>query len=433
MGTSETEPGASRNTFGGTLLFAAGCFIGTVIGVVSTHITPNTEDPDLIFYRTVREIIEEEYVQPIDREELLTAAVEGAVSHLDPYSRFYTGEPLARVEHDTRGTFQGIGAIFSSPMQAGRVLFPLPGSPAEKAGVHVGDQVLSFDGQALSELDEGGFAALLGNLTAETVTIEVQRLGGQTERLELTPDKVLDPTVRHLDQLEPSVGYLAITSFSRQTPDEFDRAVAELRAAGAESLIIDLRGNPGGVLRAATDIANRFINAGPLVITESRLGHEETLADPERATLLGMPLAVLVDSGSASASEVLAGALQDDRRAALVGTATYGKGTIQTLTPLIGPDSILKITTGFYATPAGRSIDRFYRTDGGSAIWPDVEVALDKKDRAHVHAWLADYSAPLALAASVEALELELGRTPGPRVPRDAQIEAALALLVEGS
>jgi carboxyl-terminal processing protease len=412
---------------------AASCLLGAGVGFALSEALQPAEEADVAFYRAVRQIIEDEYVLPVEREELLTSAIEGVVADLDPYSRFYTGEPLARIEHDTRGTFQGIGAVFACPMDDGRVLFPLPGSPAERAGLAVGDQILSFGGTRIVDLQPGEFARELRALEASPIAIEVRRESGELQELTLTPAEVLDPTVRHLTLAEPEIGYLAITSFSRRTLEEFDRAVAELQAAGATSLVIDLRGNPGGVLHAATRIANRFIEAGPLVVTETRHGREETLADPNAATLLGLPLAVLVDAGSASASEVLAGALQDDRRAALVGTATYGKGTVQTLTPLSPPESILKVTTGFYATPSGRSIDRHYRSDGGSAIWPDIEIELSEKDRAHLHARLADYSPPLALTSAVEALELELGREPSPRLVHDAQLDAALALFTEGS
>lgn len=405
--------------------------MGAAIASIASTRLHQSEDHDLAFYRTVRGIIESEFVRPVDREAILTEAMNGVAASLDPYSRFYTGEPLQRIEHDTRGTFQGIGAVFAYPTDAGRILFPLPNSPAARAGLAVGDQILRFGDEALADLPSGEFAARLKRLDAQPLDLEVLRLDGTVETLELTPGDVVDPTVRHSDMVAPGIGYLAIISFSRRTPEEFDATFAELRAAGAKGLILDLRGNPGGVLDAATFIANRFIDSGPLVITETRLRHEESMADPEEATLLGTPLVVLVDEGSASASEVLAGALQDSRRAALVGAATYGKGTIQTLTPLAGPDSILKITTGFYATPAGRSIDRFYRTDGGSAIWPDIEITLSVDHRSELHARLAEYSAPLSLAAEVAALEAQLGRESTPRVVRDEQFEAALALLRE--
>ena len=412
----------------GPLTFLAGGLLGAAL---ATTWSRGTVDKDLAFYRTVRQIIEEEYVRPVDREALLTEAISGVATSLDPYSRFYTGEPLQRIEHDTRGTFHGIGAVFAYPTDAGRVLFPLPNSPAALAGLAVGDEILSFGGAHLADLPSGDFAARLRSLEPEPIELEIRRLSGDIERLELTPADVVDPTIRHADLVAPGVGYLAITSFSRRTPEEFDEAIDELQGVGARAFILDLRGNPGGVLFAATKIANRFIDSGVLVITETRLGHVEAMADPDEATLLGTPLVVLVDEESASASEVLAGALQDSRRAALVGSATYGKGTIQTLTPLTRPESILKITTGFYATPSGRSIDRFYRTDGGSAIWPDIEITLADDERDALHAHLAEYSPPLSLAQQVQDFEAQLGRTATPRVVRDVQFEAALALLVE--
>lgn len=410
-------------------LFALGGVVGAVLTGLAFVATRPAPDPDWTAYRTVRELIEDEYVHPVERSTLLAEALNGMARSLDPYSRFYVGDRLAQVQQDTRGTFVGLGAIFDTPLDTGQILFPMPGSPAERAGIEIGDRIVELDGVRIEDLAPGTFAELLRDLVPHPIELEVERLDGQRETLELTPSSVINPTVRHLTLLEGEVGYLAITSFSRETPGEFDLAVRDLRERGATGLLVDLRGNPGGVLVAALEIANRFVPKGVLLVTETRVGHTEERAAPELATLTDMPLVLLVDEDSASASEVLAGALQDHRRAALVGTATYGKGTIQTLTPLRDPESMLKVTTAFYTTPAGRSIDRHYRGDGSAAIWPDIEVELDAHARAELHGHLFDYSPSLDDAPAVALLEAELGRTPRERVRLDAQVRAALELL----
>lgn len=421
----------ARTSSANPLVFALGGIVGALFAALAFVSSEPEEDPDWRAYQKVRSLIETEYVRPVERATLLAEAMDGMAGSLDPYSRFYIGEPLRRIRQDTSGTFVGLGAIFSQPMEAGRVLFPMPGSPAARAGLQIGDVIETFDGVRIADLAPGVFVELLHDLKPIPVPLEVRRLDGSRAELELTPGSVVDPTIRHADLLEEGVGYLALTSFSRESPAEFDLAVRDLRERGAKSLVLDLRGNPGGVLTAALELANRFIDTGVLLITETRSGHVEERAHPELATLLDMPLVLLVDEDSASASEVLAGALQDHRRAAIVGTQTYGKGTIQTLTPLGEPDSLLKITTGFYATPAGRSIDRHYRHDGGSAIWPDVEVELTAQERGELHGHLISYSAPIDQAAAVADLERDLGRTPRERVRLDAQVRAALDLLTQ--
>ena len=410
-------------------LFGLGGIAGAMFTAVAIIATQPAVDPDWQAYQRVRDLIEREYVQPVNRQDLLAEAMDGMVGSLDPYSRFYVGEPLKRVQQETRGTFVGLGAIFDQPMDKGRILFPMPNSPAQRANLQIGDQILTFDGLKVAEFEPGGFAEHLRSLEPGLVPLQVRRLSGEVVDLELNPGFVVDPTVRHVDLLDEHIGYLALISFSRESLGEFDLAVRELKERGATSLILDLRGNPGGVLVAALDLANRFVDQGVLLVTETRTGHVEERAQKGLATLLGMPLVILVDEDSASASEVVAGALQDQRRAAIVGTQTYGKGTIQTLTPLGNPDSMLKITTGFYATPSGRSIDRYYREDGGSAIWPDIEVELNAHERAALHNHLLSYSPPFASVAAVDALERQLGREPVARVQRDAQVLAAIELL----
>jgi C-terminal peptidase prc len=243
------------------------------------------------------------------------------------------------------------------------------------------------------------------------------------------PEELVDPSVRHarlIGEGLPRIGYLAITSFSRKTPDEFDAALVAL--GELDALVIDVRGNPGGVLEAAVLIANRFVAQGMLVSHEGRGAVVEFQARPEEATRAGLPLAVLVDGDSASASEVFAAALQDHRAAVLVGTATYGKGVVQEVRHFDQGRAVVKLTTAYYYTPAGRNLERTVESAWDSGIQPDLWVELAEDEALAVAQHLASHAAPPAALPRLRAWEQELGVQLVPSHPPDRQLEAALAL-----
>ena len=405
--TPSSSPSNPRHTTDarGPIAFVLGGVVGASIFAIASLGQQNRGmDEDLSFYREVRDLVGTEFVQERTREELLVSAVEGIVADLDVYSRFYSGDELARIERATSGTFLGLGAIFAPPISKGQLLFPMPDSPAQRSGLGVGERILSVDGKPLAGMGEGEFEALLGHLDGTPLALVVESVAGEQRTLQIEPESIADPTVRHGKMLDDSVGYLAITSFSRRTLEEFDIEVGQLIAEGMSELVIDLRNNPGGVLRIALGIANRFIDEGPLLYTDSRAGREETTADESEAHHLGMPLVVLIDGDSASSSEVLAGTLQDHRVAVIVGTPSYGKGTVQTLTTLGAPHSILKVTTAFYTTPSGRQIDRHYSGDQDAAITPDLLVPLEPAAVQDIRAQLSSYSPPRIYRAAVADL-----------------------------
>ena len=210
---------------------------------------------------------------------------------------------------------------------------------------------------------------------------------------------------------------------------EFDSAIAWLRTQGMQALVLDLRNNPGGVLDSSLAIANRFIPKGVLVTTASRDGTAATLAKEERCTLEGLPLVVLVGSSSASASEVLAGALQDHRAGALVGNSTYGKGAVQTLARYDGLNAIVKLTTSYYMTPAERVIERGLTGPEEAGLAPDLNVELSAEERDALHEFLASYGPPPSARTALEAWEQESGEQLMARAPDDPQLQAAVGLL----
>ncbi|HED66429.1 MAG TPA: S41 family peptidase [Planctomycetes bacterium] len=433
----DERPHRTNRSDSGPLLFVLGLVIGLLAAVLLDRFTSGVADPDIELVRQVRNLAMRDFVRDVDPEELVDNALRGMLGGLDEYSDFYGPEEVGTVSRETSGTFRGIGVVFRQPTSEGQVLFPFPGSPAARAGVRVGDRIIEVDGRPLAEMEPGGLQEALQNPEAEDGSVRVlMRSLDDTEReLSIHPEPLLDPTVRHAHMIdrERGIGYIAILAFSHRTPDEFDTAVAELRRQGLKRLVLDLRGNPGGILEAAVRIANRFLSAGTIVSTRSRKETEKTVADPTEATDTDLELVVLVDGSSASASEVLSGALQDHAAAALVGTPTYGKGTVQTLHEITNGRGIVKLTTANYFTPSGRAIRRYPDGDGPSGIAPDEEVELDAKTASKVHGFLRSYSPPPALRSEIEAWEKREGVELFARAPDDAQLEAALSLFGGGA
>ena len=409
----------------GPLVFGAGALCGLVWTLA---LTLWWRDRDLELMRRVVELTEEEWVGETNRSELVDDALRGMLAGLDRYSSFYGPTEIARLDRETTGEFRGIGVVFVPPSNEGLILFPVPGGPAAEAGLRVGDRILRVDGRPLGEFPPSGLAGYL-QTAGPLLALDVVGLDRAERKLEVAPEVVLDPTVRHariLDE-ERGVGYLAVLSFTRHTPEEFDRAIEELRRSGMRSLVVDLRSNPGGILDAAVELANRFVASGVLVSTETRHGREPISADPDKAVLAGTPLVLLVDEHSASASEVLAGALQDHAAGALVGEPTYGKGTVQTLTRFGEERAIVKLTTANYLTPSGRRIERHEGEDSGLA--PDVLVALDDAEREAVYRFLVSYTPPLEQRGAIEAWERSSGLSLLGVPPADRQLDVAVRIL----
>jgi len=423
--------GATDTFDGGPLLFVLGIVVGLFSALVAERVTVSLVDRDIELLRSVRNLAIEEFVQDVDSEELVDDALRGMLQGLDRYSRFYGHEEIAQLDRETYGEFRGIGVVFRPPSSDGQVLFPFPGSPAGAAGIQVGDQILKIDGRRVAEMDAGGLQRAIQKATGNELRLTVRGLDGKERRLLLELDQVMDPTVRHARMLDPQrgVGYLSIYSFSHKTPDEFDHAVSELERHGLKSLVIDLRSNPGGILDAAVKIANRFIESGTIVATRTRSETRITEAVEKEATLLDLPLVVLVDSGSASASEVLSGALQDHCAAAIVGERSYGKGTVQTLRRFPENRAIIKLTTATYFTPSWRRIERRGEDDDEYGISPDLLIELTIEEKREVYRFLETYSPPPMHVEAIRRWEFQEDAELILEQPQDRHLDAAVALL----
>lgn len=425
------DPRPPNTTWHRDLLhLGVGSACGLMIGLAFYRAAPPSGGPEVDRFARVVDFVEDAYVTDVAAERLVDDALQGMVSSLDPYSRYYTREQLAAMERETSGRYRGIGVVFARPTQEGRVLFSMPGSPAAHAGIDVGDRFVEVDGVRVDGLEPGQLQELLTREDATEVTLRVAPLDGPERELTLARSELVDPSVRHVELLdrERGLGYVAVHSFSKETPAEFDAALAQLRRDGLQGLVVDVRGNLGGVLRSAVTLANRFVREGRIVTQEGRGDPIVYDAEAGEAWYEGMPLVILVDGLSASASEVFAAALQEHRAAVVVGSESYGKGVVQEVRTMPGQGAV-KLTTAYYYTPSHRNLERTVEDAWDVGLHPDLEVELDELETRALHQRLAGYGPPAEAVARIRAWEQREMRSLLPALQRDAQLEAALDLL----
>ncbi|HEX7080961.1 MAG TPA: S41 family peptidase [Gammaproteobacteria bacterium] len=342
---------------------------------VGTHAGLSPENLRLL--TEVVERVRDEYVNPVDERRIVENAIRGILGELDKHSRYLAPGDYEDVRISTTGNYSGVGIDVNVEEGKVVVIAPLEGSPAARAGILPGDVVVAVDGVPV---DPENLEATVGRMRGEagtSVTLDVARHGAAAPlEFTLTRADIHVNTVRS-ELLDDGFGYLRLTSFSNTTAKDLESAAIELRRDAGEELkglVLDLRNNPGGVLEAAIDVSDLFLRQGLIVRGNGRARKAtfERYAD-EGDVLEKVPLVVLVNGGSASASEIVAGALKDHGRARLVGTRTYGKGSVQTVMPL-GQGSAIKLTTSLYVTPSGHSIN-------GIGIEPDVTVENDDPKR----------------------------------------------------
>ena len=305
--------------------------------------------------------IEENYVDPVEPSRLIDGALKGMLKDLDPYSQYLDEKSFSSLEAMTHGRFSGIGAVVGMRDNYPTVISPIEGSPAWQAGLASGDAIVRVDGKPTAGISVEEAAGLLRGPEGTEVTVTVRREGESGEHeFTLKRREIVTKSVPYAFVLDGGVGYLRLANFSEQSGVEVRAAVERLRAAGAKSLVLDVRMNPGGLLDQAVDVAEQFLPEGSLVVyTRGRAQPQQNryyASEPKAETR--WPMVVLVDHGSASASEIVAGALQDRDRALVIGRVTFGKGSVQSVFPLRGQSAALKLTTALYYTPSGRSIHR---------------------------------------------------------------------------
>ena len=315
--------------------------------------------------------IREEYVDALDDEALVQNAIEGMLKDLDDHSRFLGEEDYEAVRISTTGEYTGVGLDISLEEGEVRVVAPLDGTPAQRAGILPGDVVVSVDDVPVDSQDTEATVNRMRGQPGTLVTLDVVRDGALDPlRFALTRSQIHVKTVR-AEYLGDGYGYIRLTGFADSTGEELEETARAFRSQqGLKGVVLDLRNNPGGVLDAAIDVADAFLERGLIVRGKGRVrdARFEEYASPGDI-FQGIEVAVLVNGGSASASEIVAGALKDHHRARLVGEQTFGKGSVQTVMPL-SDGRALKLTTSHYLTPSGRSIN-------GTGIEPDFLVSAE--------------------------------------------------------
>ena len=326
--------------------------------------------------RTFAEVLDRvkaAYVEPVDDKTLLENAIKGMLSNLDPHSAYLGPEDFQELQESTSGEFGGLGIEVGVEDGFVKVVSPIDDTPASKAGIEAGDLIVKINGAPTQgQTMQEAVDKMCGKI-GEKITLTLVRDGGTPFDVTLARATIQVKSVK-AQMLENGYGYIRITQFQVKTGEEVGKALAKMRKDNGKKmsgLILDLRNNPGGVLQSAVQVADHFLTKGLIVYTKGRIANSELRfsADPADASE-NVPLVVLINGGSASASEIVAGALQDQKRGILMGTDTFGKGSVQTVLPL-NNDRALKITTALYYTPNGRSIQ-------AQGINPDIVVPRGK-------------------------------------------------------
>ncbi len=320
-------------------------------------------------FSSVIEQIENDYVDPVDTKELIENAIQGMVHSLDPHSQYLTPEAFGDLQSGTKGEFEGIGIVITMPKGVLTVVSPIEGTPAYKAGIMPGDIIVKVDGEFTREMKIWEAVKKMRGLKGTKVVITVMREGfTEPKDFELVRDIIPIESVKYLT-LKSGYGYVWITNFQDDTTNDLQEALKALEPEGSplKGLILDLRNNPGGPLNQSISVSDMFLEKGTILSIKGR-DQKNTKVFEARSNDIkrDYPIVVLINNGSASASEIVAGALQDHKRALIMGTTSFGKGSVQTVKPL-GDGSGLKYTIARYYTPSGRSIQ-------AKGIEPDIVV-----------------------------------------------------------
>ncbi len=341
----------------------------------------------------VLEFVKENYVEKTDTDVLIKGAIKGVIGELDDFSQYLDPKDYKSLKNDTRGDFGGVGMRLQKIDDFVTVVTPMPDTPAFKAGIMPGDRILFVDDKDLDGMNLDEAVELMRGAVGSKVKLTISRKNEKSGKYTTLPDFKLKreqivPQVVYYRMLKGNVGYLYMVDFSGHSTEEVKKALADLTKQGMTSLVLDLRFNPGGLLTGAVDIAKLFLNDDQMIVyTQGRKqDYYQEFKTSSQGEYPSIPLVLLVNGASASASEIVAGALQDNERAVVMGQRTFGKASVQQVLPLSGGAG-LRLTIAKYYTPKGRLIQRDYRDkskaeEGG--IFPDVEVFMKAEDEVKI-------------------------------------------------
>ena len=385
-----------------------GCAVAFVLNYPAFHSGNNSSASQVAGIMELREKIGTAYVDPVDEERLYYGALKGMVVELDPYGAFIEPKDVEEFIDYIEGKFGGLGIYLTQEGGTLTVITPIEGTPAFKEGILSGDRILRIDGESTEGFDlveaskrlrgkEGTRVTLTVLHPAEIVPVDIVITRAVIRTESVKAARIVDPV--------HGIGYLRITQFQENTHSDFAREVQKLRDDGMRSLVLDLRFNPGGLFRSGVEAADEFLNAGKIVITVGRDGKQSVIEAKQGGLLTDLPVVVLINRGTASAAEIVTGALQDNKRALIVGMRSFGKGLVQTVFKVDRERAILKLTTARYYTPNGHSIHKgtlclhqakrcFHKANeeefklGG--LRPDVEVQVTEAQELELRRYIQE-------------------------------------------
>jgi carboxyl-terminal processing protease len=349
-------------------------------GVENVGAVPKESYEGLETFTNILAIIQKNYVDEVQTKALIEGAINGMLASLDPHSAYLTPDLYKELQVDTKGSFGGLGIEITNRNGVLTVVSPIEDTPAYRAGVKAGDEIMKIDGEFTKDMTLVDAVKKMRGPKETKVTLTLKR-ENQAELFDvtLTREIIKIQSVKP-KMLEKGYGYVRLTQFQERTDDDLERALKNLdkEAGGLQGLVLDLRNDPGGLLTQAVKVSDMFLDSGLIVYTDGRLENQKQKYFAHKpGTWSDFPMVVLVNAGSASASEIVAGALQDHKRALILGTQTFGKGSVQTILPL-DDNSALRLTTARYFTPSGRSIQ-------ATGIVPDIvmdqSTVLAKNDK----------------------------------------------------
>lgn len=396
-----------------------------------------TDYQQLQKFSQVMEMVRRAYVEELSDEKLIDGALAGMLSSLDPHSTYLDKEMYKQMNVDTRGEFGGLGIEISAADGGILIVAPIEDTPADRAGIKAGDLIIKIDDELARDMSLAEAVKKMRGKPGTAILLTIFRKGENAPlEIRIVRDTIKVKSVKG-DILAPGYAYLRVTQFQETTSTLLRKKIAELRGQAGGSLsgaVLDLRNNPGGLLDQAVEVTDMFLDSGNIVSTKSRAGKNLSFDARSGDELKGLPLIVLINNGSASASEIVAGALQDHHRAVLLGTRSFGKGSVQSVVPLADGTAI-KVTTALYYTPNGRSIQ-------AEGIDPDItveQIQVKKEDEDKTiqlpHLSERDLKGHLENGKSKKekAIDRAAGGVPSEamqkRLPLDVQLQRALDLL----